>query len=63
VLYVGQAEEVAVFGVVAGLGGDGNLLFGMGVEGGVLVGGIGGWGFPGLVGGTTGYCEEASCSY
>ena len=42
VLDVGQAEEVAVLGVVAGVGGDGDVLVGMGVEGGVLVGGFGG---------------------
>ena len=51
VLDVGQAEEVAVFGVVAGFGGDGDLLVGVGVEGGVLVGGFGGRGLSGFVGG------------
>ena len=50
-LDVGQAEEVAVPLVVAGFGGDGDLLIGMGVEGGVLVGGLYRRGLSGLVGG------------
>ncbi len=41
VLDVGEAEEVAVLGVVAGVGGDGDVLVGVGVEGGVLSGGFG----------------------
>ena len=45
---VGQAEEGAELGVVAGLGGDGDVLVGMGVVGGILSGGLGRWG--GLVG-------------
>jgi hypothetical protein len=41
VLHVLEAEEAAVLGLVAGLGSDGDVLFGMGVEGGILVGGLG----------------------
>ncbi len=51
VLDVGEAKEVAVPGVVAGFGGDGDLLFGVSVEGGVLVGGLYGRGLSGFVGG------------
>ena len=40
-LDVRQAEEGALFGVVAGVGGDGEALAGMGVVGGVLGGGLG----------------------
>jgi len=36
VLDVGQAEEGAGFGIVAGFGGDGDMLVGVGVVGGVL---------------------------
>ena len=36
VLDVGQAEEGALLGVVAGFGGDGDVLVGVGVVGGVL---------------------------
>ena len=56
VLHVGVAEEAAVGGLVAGLGGYGDVLFGMVFEEGVLVGGLGGWGFP--VGGTGGGAGE-----
>jgi len=63
VLDVGQTEKGTVFGIVARLGGDGDLFFRMGVEGGVLIGGIWGWGLPGFVGGNAGDCEEAGCSY
>ena len=41
VLDVGQAEEAALFGVVARVGGDGDALAGVGVVGGVLGGGLG----------------------
>ena len=34
VLDVGEAEEVAVFGLGAGVGGDGDVIVGVGVEGG-----------------------------
>ncbi len=50
VLDVGETEEAAVFGVDAGVGGDGDVLVGVGVEGGVLGGGFGGWGFFFLLG-------------
>ena len=63
VLDVGQAEEVAVLLVVAGFGGDGDLLVGVGVEGGVLVGGLCRRGLSGLVGGVGVDREEAGCSY
>ena len=43
VLDVRQAEEAALLGVVAGIGGDGDVLVGVGVVGGVLGGGLGGW--------------------
>jgi hypothetical protein len=36
VLDVLKTEEAAVFGLVTGLGGDGDVLFRVGVEGGVL---------------------------
>jgi len=45
VLDVGKAKEVAVFGVGAGVGGDGDLLAGVGVRGEVLACGFGGRGF------------------
>jgi len=38
VLNVGEAEEVAVLGVVTWVGGDGYVLVGVSVEGGVLIG-------------------------
>ncbi len=57
VLDVGKAEEGAVFGVVAGFGGDGDVLVGVGVEGGVLVGRLGWRGL--FVGGEGAGCEEA----
>src|ERR1035437_8902464 len=44
VLDVGHAEEGALFGVVAGVGGDGDVLVGVGVVGGVFGGGPGGRG-------------------
>ncbi len=44
VLDVLEAKEVAVFRVVAGLGGDGDVLVGMSVESGVLIGWFGWWG-------------------
>ena len=57
VLDVGEAEEVAGFGVGAGLGGDGDVLGGVGVEGDVLGGGFGGRSF--LIGGAgDGSAEE-----
>ena len=56
-LDVGEAEEVAVFGVVAGVGGDGDVLVGVGVEGGVLVGRF--WRRSFFVGGEEVGCEEA----
>ena len=63
VLDVRETEEVAVFGVVAGFGGDGDLFFGVGIEGRVLIGGLCGRGLPGFVGGEGGYRKQASCSY
>ena len=44
VLNIGQAEEGALFGVVARLGGDGDVLVGVGVVGGVFCRGLGGRG-------------------
>jgi hypothetical protein len=44
VLDVRQAEERAELGIVAGVGGDGDVLVGVGVVGGVLGGGFGGLG-------------------
>jgi len=44
VLDVGEAEEAAVGGLGAGIGGDGDVFFLVGVEGEVLGGGQGGWG-------------------
>ncbi len=41
---VGETEEVAVFGVEAGIGGDGDFFRGVGVEGRVLRSGFGGRG-------------------
>ena len=41
VLDVGQAEEAALLGIVARVGGDGDALAGVGVVGGVLGGGLG----------------------
>ena len=57
VLDVGQAEEAAQLGVVAGVGGDGDVLVGMGVVGGVLGGGLGRRSGP-VVGGAGGQAEE-----
>lgn len=59
VLDVGQAEEVAVFGIVAWVGGDGKVLVRVGVEGGVLGCGFG-WGRFLVCGEGVG-CEEAGC--
>jgi hypothetical protein len=53
---VGQTEEPAEVGVVAGLGRDGNVLVGMSVVGGVL--GCGFWGWGGFVGGVGGDRED-----
>jgi hypothetical protein len=61
VLDILEAEEAAVFGIVARLGGDGDVLVGMGVESGVLIGRFGGWGL--LVGGVGVGCEEADEGY
>ena len=58
VLDVGEAEERAVFGIVAGVGGDGDFFVGVGVEGGVLGGGLDGGGLP-LFFGVEGDCQEA----
>src|ERR1700677_661546 len=55
VLDVGETEEVAVFGVVARVCGDGEVFAGVGVEGGILAGGVGWGGF--FVGGK-GVCRE-----
>ncbi len=67
VLDVREAKEVAVFGVVAGLGGDADLLFGVGIECGILVRGLCGRRSSGFVfvhaGGKGSYREEAGCSY
>lgn len=49
---VGETEEVAVLLVVAGVDGDGDVLCGVSVVGGVFGGGFGGWGF--FVGGVGG---------
>ena len=57
VLDVGQAEEGAVSGVVAGLGGDGDVLAGMGVVGGVLGGGLGREACGSVAGGAGGEAE------
>ena len=51
VLNVGEAKEVAVFGIVTWVGGDGYVLVGMSVEGRVLIGRFRRWGL--FVG-----CEE-----
>jgi hypothetical protein len=37
VAYVGEAEEVAIVGTGAGIDGDGDVIVGVGVEGGVLI--------------------------
>jgi hypothetical protein len=42
VLDVGQAEELALLGVVAGVGGDGDVLVGVGVEAGYSAAGLAG---------------------
>ena len=60
---IGQAEEVALFDVVAWLGRHSNMLVGMSVEGGVLIGRLYERRLAGLVGGEGGYCEEAGRSY
>jgi len=63
VLDVGQAEEVAIFGIVAGLGGDSDFFVGVHIECGVLGGGFGGRGFlvagaEGRGGEREGQCQE-----
>ena len=58
VLDVGETEEVAVFGVVAGVCGDGDLLVGVVVVGSVLGGGFDGGRLLLLFGVERG-CEEA----
>jgi hypothetical protein len=63
VLDVAQTEEVAVSGVVAGLSGDGDLLFGVGIEGRILIRGLCGGRLPGFVGGMGSNREETRCSY
>ena len=57
VLDVGQAEEAALFGVVAGVSRDGEMLAGVGVVGGVLGGGLGGRSGA-VAGGASGEAEE-----
>ena len=42
---VGETEEAAVALAVAGIDGDGDVFVGVGVVGGILGGGFGGWGF------------------
>lgn len=59
VLHVGKAEEVAVPGIVAGVRGDGELLFGVGIEGGVLVRGFS---RGSLLVGSEGRSREQACS-
>jgi len=59
VLDVGNAEEVAFFGVVAGLGGDGKVLVRVDVKGSVLSGGFDGRSF--FVGGVGVGRKEAGC--
>ena len=61
VLDVGETKEVAVFGVVARVGGDGEVLVGMGVVRDILVGWFGGGSL--FVGGECVDREEADCSY
>jgi len=61
VLDVREAEELAVFGVVAGVGGNGEVLVGVSVEGGVLVGWF--WGRSFFVGGVEAGCKEAGRGY
>ena len=61
VLDVGEAEEGAVAGIVAGVGGDGEVLVGVGVEGCVLVRRFSGGSL--FVGGEGRGREEAGRSY
>lgn len=61
-LDIRETEEVAVLGVVAGVGGDGEFFVGMGVEGGVLVGGFG-WGGFFLLFGVAGSRQDAESYY
>ena len=63
VLDVGETEEVAVVRVGAGFGGDGDVLLGVGIEGDVLVSGLGGRGDL-FVGGEGRSCEgcEGGCA-
>ncbi len=65
VLDVFEAKEAAIARIVAGFGGDGDVLVGMGVKGGVLIGRFRGWGlFVGCKGiggdeeGKSYYCTE-----
>ncbi len=58
VLDVGEAEEVAEFGVDAGVGGDRDLFGGVGVESDVLAGGLDGWGGSLFIAGVGGDGEE-----
>ena len=60
---IGKAEEVALFDVVAWLGRDRDMLVGMRVEGGVLIGWLYERSLAGLVEGEGGYCEQAGRSY
>ena len=61
VLHVFEAEEAAIAGIVTRLGGDGDVLVGMSVEGGVLIGRFGWRGF--FVGCKSIGGNEASKSY
>ena len=56
---IGQAEEVAVFRAVAGVGGYGDVLVGVGIEGKILAGGFDGWSF--FVGRVGWGGEQAGC--
>ena len=63
VLDVWQTEEGALVGVVAGVGGDGDTLVGVGVVGGVVGGGLG-WRGGALTGGAGGEgCEAEEGGY
>ena len=61
-LDVGDAEEGAVLGIVAGVGGYGDVLGGVSVVGGVFGGGFGGRGLlVGRVGGEWVEADEGGC--